>query len=281
MVTAHTTDSAMLIEAAQWDVLADYLSSAPAVILAGPGRRSSARQRSCPIPVRNGMLARLTLGNKAIGCLAALNRLGDVGRFTSDDLRVFETIARQITTAVAGDPPDSSSVELRVLDAELRYRERHHGLTGLANLAGLSERLQTALDDGRPQETSLLLIDVEIDGVAPEDQPAQEQVILVLSQRLMRCVRQPDDVAQLEDGRFAVVARTPGGRPEAIAIAQRLRESMKSRVNVERGVVSADVNVGVAGAVADFGADAMLAAAEIALDMARRSAAGVEVVGLS
>ena len=263
-----------------WSQLEALVPDRDGRILGVPGRDGAAPKVLAGVSVRDGMAVALRADDRLFGYLLVVNRLGDVGRFTADDLRVLQTVGRQVVAAVAGTESGISASELRVLDGELRYRARHDGLTGLANVAGLRDRLSLYLASAGAGGAGVLVLEVDgieaaIDRLGPD---TRDKLLLVIAQRIRSSVREDDTPARIDDRRFAVAARTPLGSSDARIIAERLRSVVGARVNIDGEGVALSTTVGVSMNTVGADADTVLVAANSALASAiRRGPGGLEI----
>ena len=92
------------------------------------------------------------------GVLFVDGRVDDVSSFTSDDVRLLETLANHARISL----DRSELVErLRQTAAEQTHQATHDHLTGLPNRRGLSEAVNTALSGSGDREVVVVLIDLD------------------------------------------------------------------------------------------------------------------------
>jgi len=133
----------------------------------------------------------------------------------------------------------------------LTLRASHDSLTGLANRAALTERLQTSFGPGvdrRAQQESLLFIDIDDfkdvnDSVGHEGGDA---LLTQLAARLNSCVRAQDLVARLGGDEFAVVVLEDADGSTAIEVAERILNALHAPFIVNGARLAINVSIGVA-----------------------------------
>ena len=190
----------------------------------------------------DGMVAAVHGELGPVALFRVTERLGDVGRFTPDDLAVFSSLADQLGLALISSHRSETIASLQQLGEELAYRATHDPLTGLADRSVLQDALDAALAAGEP--TTLLYLD--LDGFkAVNDTFGHEVgdvVLQAVAERVRSEVRAHDIVARLGGDEFAValVGATEVGR-----LADRLVESIGQHIAVPGGTARVGVSIGV------------------------------------
>ena len=148
----------------------------------------------------------------------------------------------------------------KALEAELEYRALHDPLTGLANRALLTQRLDDVLDNGRHARPSCLLL-VDLDGFkAVNDRHGHavgDQLLQELARRLTAQLRPEDVCARLGGDEFAVLCVDTEPQ-QALAIADRLRATVATPFAIEERAITVTAAIGVstAGAARSSATDA-------------------------
>jgi diguanylate cyclase (GGDEF)-like protein len=124
---------------------------------------------------------------------------------------------------------------------ELALISRSDPLTGSLNRRGFQERLDSELDaalrDGRPLSVVLLDIDHFKEINDTRGHAAGDEALCFAAEALAEAGRQMDSVGRLGGDEFAVLL--PGcGHADAVAAAQRLRDTLSSRLTAAAGVAS-------------------------------------------
>jgi GGDEF domain-containing protein len=225
-----------------WQSLVDLVPPGRHGAVLTPSRGRTIGRHAAPTLPRDGMVAAVTLNGQVTGYLVVTDRLSAVGRFDEDALLVLQLMARQIGVALAGQAPAEVD-DFHLLEAELNHRVRRDPLTGLANDIGLRDRLAGELTHAGSQRLALVVVRVSV--LDRPDERLDDGLMLVTSQRLRSCVRGRDTVARPSDDEFAVIASTPGGEHDAMALGQRILWTLSTAVNVDGTEHRLDVGVGI------------------------------------
>jgi diguanylate cyclase (GGDEF)-like protein len=192
-------------------------------------------------------------------------------------------IIRQLVTLL-----ENEQLLERVREGQRRLRHQafHDPLTGLANRALFSDRLDHAVAvhsrDG--QTVAVLFCDLD-DFKAVNDglgHAAGDLVLLEIATRLRGCVRGSDTVARLGGDEFAILLENPGEAPEVIA--QRILVTVRQPISIAGHTRSIGTSIGLvvgerpadyldAGG-AELTADLMLHRADSAMYAAKRQGKG-------
>ena len=211
---------------------------------------------------RDGIAVRIAADGGLDGELLVANRRDAVSTFGRGDLELLE--------ALAG--PASVSLENTRLEAELKRQAFHDPLTGLANRALLSRRIQSALEHGPRGEFAVLLLDVD-DFKAVNDtlgHPVGDRLLVDIAQRLRSCLRPEDTAARLGGDEFAVVLGTTSTVAEALAVGERILDSLRQPFAASAVDVTVRASLGIViddASVADV--DDLLSRADIAMYRAK------------
>ena len=214
------------------DPAAQIRSGGPAVLLDRVGDGVLARRG-----YRDGLAVSISGDGGATGTLIVANRRDAVSSFGRDDLELLE--------AFAG--PASVSLDNGRLQAELEYRAFHDSLTCLPNRALLTQRIQGALGNRGPQRCAVLLLDVD-DFKTVNDtlgHPAGDQLLIGVAGRLAGCLRPGDTPARLGGDEFAVMLGCVESSDQAVCIADRILEALRSPFTVCGCEVTVRASIGV------------------------------------
>ena len=200
--------------------------------------------------------------------VAASSRVIDRPLTVSGTFLVAALIGRQVLVLL----------ENRALMGRISHQAFHDVLTGLANRALFSDRLEHALAlhrrDMRP--VAVLLIDVD-DFKTVNDSlghPAGDELLIRISERLCATVRTGDTVARLGGDEFAVLVEDGG---DGLDVAGRLLTSLDHPVLLSGREVQVRASIGVA--LLDAGdppanGTEMLKRADVAMYAAKRAGKG-------
>ncbi|WP_155371424.1 GGDEF domain-containing protein [Catellatospora vulcania] len=166
--------------------------------------------------------------------------------------------------------------EARTLQDLLRHQATHDELTGLPNRALLNEKARQLQHEPLRQE-AVLLLDLD-DFKAVNDELGHsvgDQLLVVVADRLRRCVRPTDTVARLGGDEF-VVLLTGTTVQGAVATARRILGALAEPVMIDGHRLTARASIGIAvGSDEQF--DALLRDADIAMYEAKRDGSGIRV----
>jgi diguanylate cyclase (GGDEF)-like protein len=165
----------------------------------------------------------------------------------------FLVVVRQVVAFV-----DSSRL-LIALDAEVKQREQlaarleylafHDSLTGLANRALFTVRLEAALERVGRTGCPVAVLVVDLDDFKPvNDKLGHRAGDLLLNEvaiRLTNCARDTDTVARIGGDEFGILVEESS--PEAVAVvAERVVRAIAAPITVAGEVVGVGASVGVA-----------------------------------
>lgn len=168
----------------------------------------------------------------------------------------------------------------RTMAAEvLRRQALHDGLTGLPNRTLLNERLRAALKNsertGHP--VSLLIMDLDqfkdVNDALGHDHG--DRLLIEMSRRLQKVLRDADTIARLGGDEFAVLVVDNADADGAVAIADRIGEALEQPFQL--GGISLQTNASVGIAVFPEhaqDAESLAQRADVAMYAAKRSGGG-------
>ena len=191
-------------------------------------------------------------------------------------LRSLTDEAGAVTGAIVCLEDVTDSVQLRV---QLEERATIDVLTRCHNRGSTMATLERALV---VPGTATAVIFVDVDRFKPVNDrfghTAGDELLRVVAARLQRAVREKDVVGRLGGDEFLVVCPEVGGPGEAMAVADRVGESITGAVRLGVTTLDVRVSVGVACAAAGATADALVARADAAMYEAKRSRSGIPVL---
>ena len=181
-------------------------------------------------------------------------------------VRQFLTLAdnRRLLTTVAAR------------EDELVHQAFHDPLTGLANRALFSDRLQHAVQLQRRDLRPLAVLCLDLDDFKLVNDtlghPAGDQLLLRVAERLRGCLRGSDTVARLGGDEFAVMIEE--GADEPLAVANRVVEAFTEPFRIDGHSLAVRASIGLASASADtaeVSAGDLLKQADVAMYAAKRA----------
>lgn len=174
------------------------------------------------------------------------------------------------------------NTQRKAAEERLKRRANYDPLTGLPNRALVMEQMATLLEQpaARKERFAVLFVDLDHfkrinDSVGHE---AGDQVLVAASGRFRNAVRPGDTVARLAGDEYLVVCPGIVEYRQAAAVAERILASLADPVHVGNDNVFLTASIGVALSNAGSNADAIVAAADMAMYNAKRSGrAGYEL----
>jgi len=134
-------------------------------------------------------------------------------------------------------------------EQQLAHRALHDALTGLPNRVLFLDRLTYALAQTDRQESSVGVFFLDLDGFKGVNDRlghlAGDELLRSIAGRLLAWVRPGDTVSRFGGDEFTVLVREVSGAEEALAIAQRLTEAVRTPVAVAGEEVSLTPSIGI------------------------------------
>ncbi len=159
-----------------------------------------------------------------------------------------ETSGATKTARMYGTAQDIT--EQKIAADSLAHQALHDPLTGLPNRTLFSDRLEQALGKIARTKTTLgvLFIDVDRFKVINDSlgHPAGDSLLRAMARRIQGELRLGDTLARFGGDEFAVLCEDLAGEADAIAIAQRIGDSMAEPLDWGDGELVVTVSVGIA-----------------------------------
>ena len=155
---------------------------------------------------------------------------------------------------------------IRAAEAQVRHMAYHDALTGLGNRHLLEERLAAELSRARRSGHTLALFYADLDGFKTINDTlghaAGDQLLQVLSARLVQALRRSDLAVRLGGDEFMVVAPEIARAEDCVAMAQKLLLQIAQPVQLGEETVNVTASIGIAlfPDNADHAADLIMAA---------------------
>jgi diguanylate cyclase (GGDEF)-like protein/excisionase family DNA binding protein len=197
-----------------------------------------------------------------------VSRLG-LDMFDAEDLRLLQIIGAQAAVALA----NAHQVE------ELERRARTDPLTGLANRAYFTERVDQALARRARVGDSIAVLFVDLDGFKLINDSlghaAGDALLASVAERFRRTVRGADTIARLGGDEFGVLLEDVTDPGQPIVAAERIGETLRAPLRLATRLVPIRASIGV---VIDAGearsADELLRNADVAMYRAKAAGRG-------
>jgi diguanylate cyclase (GGDEF)-like protein len=141
---------------------------------------------------------------------------------------------------------------LQQSQARLQHMAQHDSLTGLANRALFSDRLQQALTAARRDQTHLALLFLDLDHFKPVNDDyghaVGDELLKVVAHRMLSCVRESDTVARIGGDEFVLLLRsvTDDAGQMALGVAEKIREALALTFEIEGKHLHISCSIGIA-----------------------------------
>jgi diguanylate cyclase (GGDEF)-like protein len=208
-----------------------------------------------------------------LGAIFVGNQLGDVSSFGADDLTLLETFAAQTSVAVQNAR----------LDLRLKHQAFHDPLTNLANRALFTDRLEHALMRRERYQDAIAVIFLDLDDFKVINDTlghaAGDDLLCSVGERLRSVLRPSDTAARFGGDEFAILLEDSATPLDAISVAERIVEALKTHFTVASREVAVHASIGVATqASRDVGAEELLRRADVAMYRAKLQGKGAFAV---
>ena len=168
--------------------------------------------------------------------------------------------------------------ERKNLEEQLTHQAFHDSLTGLANRALLSNRVEHARArsqrDGKP--CAVLLLDLD-DFKAINDSlghAAGDQVLIEVARRVQTCIRAGDTAARLGGDEFALLLEDTPDAERAMEVAQRITAALRPPIKLDGKEAFLTASMGLAMSMPDEAEGEILGNADVALYLAKERGKG-------
>lgn len=169
----------------------------------------------------------------------------------------------------------------KVEEARLKHTARHDVLTGLPNRSLFLEQVGLTLGRLRRRpDRRFAVVFMDLDGFKQVNDTnghaAGDKLLLVVADRLMRCLRPQDTVARLGGDEFALLLDESGSEAEVAGVAARIQAEIQEPIDGRPSYVTA--SMGIAIAVPEYeSADQILRHADSAMYAAKTAGGGRHV----
>jgi hypothetical protein len=207
------------------------------------------------------VVAGASVGGRPVGYLAMTGSGDEPARFDGDERFLLQVLARSIGTTLFGRTPPVSDV-VDHLEAEINLAVRRDAATGMPNDIAVCELLGDVLPYAIDGSVSVVALCVRADGRPTSS--IDDDAMQVVAQRLRRCLRAHDSTSRTGTDQLAVIALTPGGERDAIAIGRRALQVLAGPVVVDGAARHLHVGVGISLRAGDTDPAAMISRATLA-----------------
>ena len=170
------------------------------------------------------------------------------GRLHTLDLTLTDLRTEPAVGGVVLNARDVS--DNRELERSLKHQALHDSLTGMPNREAFANAVGEALNrpNAGPENLAVMIVDLD-DFKTINDSMGHDigdQVLVVIAERIRNCLRLSDSAARLGADEFAVMIEPISGEFEAIAIAERLLDSISEPVLLGGRTISISASAGIA-----------------------------------
>ncbi|MEL6893317.1 MAG: EAL domain-containing protein, partial [Actinomycetota bacterium] len=163
-------------------------------------------------------------------------------------------------------------------EQQARHDAMHDSLTGLANRKLFGDRVESFVQQRKDGVVSVLFVDLDDFKFINDSLGHQvgDDLLVAVASRLNDCVRSNDLVARLSGDEFAVLLESAVDRQDAVAVAQRVQDSLEKPVVIDDReiMISASVGIAVERRANIERAETILRAADVAMYRAKGKGKG-------
>lgn len=261
------------------DVCATVMASGKGVLVSRPIKDERLRAALEIFGYKDAVIAPLRNEDGVIGTLLVANRLGDVGTFDTEDLRILETVTNHASVTLENR---RLMDQLREEAAEKEYQAYHDSLTGLPNRAYFklhTDRAITALH-GRSESLAVMLLDVD-DFKEVNDTLGHQYGDLLLQHigtRLTEVLRPEDTVARLGGDEFAILLPMIADPTVVAKVARRIVQAFERTFQLQDVALDVQASIGIA-VYPEHGleVESLLKRADIAMYLAKENKDGFQI----
>ena len=140
--------------------------------------------------------------------------------------------------------------ERRSLEEELKHQAFHDGLSGLANRALFSDRLEHAIERAARSKASLAVLFLDLDDFKLVNDSlghaAGDSLLIEVARRLVECLRGGDTAARFGGDEFAVLMEEIINADEACEVAERIIDALREPMTILDREIHVRASIGIA-----------------------------------
>jgi diguanylate cyclase (GGDEF)-like protein/PAS domain S-box-containing protein len=192
------------------------------------------------------------------------------------DGRVFQRLSKPqyVSGDVVGRVWSFSDVtEQKRLENDLAHLAFHDALTGLANRALFQDRINQALARSERSDKYVAVLFLDLDNFKMINDSlghsAGDELLKVVAETLVGCLRKSDTAARLGGDEFAVLIEDAPNRAEVMHMASRLMKTLREPVTVAGQEITTTVSMGITFGIQGHTSDQLLRNADLAMYLAK------------
>lgn len=182
--------------------------------------------------------------------------------WTDVELSLAKAIADQCAIAIHQaelyQNAQNELLERKKMEAQLRHDAFHDALTGLPNRSLFLDRLSHAFQvanrhahkhiEDLPYHFAVLFLDLDRFKVINDSlgHLAGDELLKIVANRLVACLRGGDTVARLGGDEFVMLLEEITNISDVIEVAQRIQNSLKTPINIEGNEIFISTSIGIA-----------------------------------
>ena len=229
--------------------------------------------------IHDAIVAPLRGERSLIGTFMMADRLGELGTFSADELRLFQTLADHAGVALENGRLGRSLKDLSDLKEQLRYQALHDDLTGLPNRTLFIERLEAAIGRRSREGNVPVVLFIDLDDFkAVNDSLGHaigDELLKAVAAGIAGSIRPADVAARLAGDEFVVLVDDGRDIGAVIRIAERILASLARPVQLDGRMVSASASIGIAASRGrGHGSEELLHEADVAMYTAKTRGRG-------
>jgi len=168
--------------------------------------------------------------------------------------------------------------ERRALEDQLAHQAFHDSLTGLANRALFSDRVEHALARGVRRQNVFAVLFIDLDDFKTVNDSlghaAGDELLVTVARRIESCLRPEDTCARLGGDEFAVMIENISGPDGAETVARRVLGVMAEPLSILGSEVTVHGSVGIALGTGEQTTSEILRSADLAMYRAKGDGKG-------
>ena len=259
--------------------LSEVVRTGKGLLVPRPIRDDALRNEMERRGLKDAVVAPLRSEDGIIGTIMVANRMGDVGTFEAEDLRMLETVTNHASVTLENRRLVD---QLREEAAEKEHQAAHDSLTGLPNRTLFNQRVEQAIAAARDTKASVAVMVLDLDDFKEVNDTLGHHhgdlLLKEIADRLCDVLRPSDTVARLGGDEFAVLIPFLEN-PKAVGnVARRISHAFER--NFELGEVTLEVrsSIGIA-LYPQHGEDGktLLQRADIAMYSSKEQRRGFEI----